>query len=445
VKVVVVGNGTAGNEVAFSLRERDARSEIAIISAEDFPEYDPCSLTYFVGGDVPRDLVFKKKSTDYQDKNISLILNNRISSIDSKSKKVVTKKGEEYAYDKLVLAHGGTVVKPPISGLDKQNVFYFKLLRDADRLSRHDGKTAVVIGSGAIGVAVAEAMKKKGCEVTIVELLDWILPTMFDEPIARRLEEALTGYGFQVLTGEKVLSIEGDCTVTGVTTNHRKIQCDTVVLAAGVAPNTQLATTAGIEANLGIRVDKHMETNIKDIYACGDCAESLDACTGEFCNYQLKHNAIEQARIVVRNILGENAEYSGAYPRARFHFFDTHAATFGKTMSTMSVPSDKEVIHREYGEDYLWILLQKGRVLGAQAMGKVADDIGLLLGAMWRGDNLNELRRNWANVAHIASRYPWTSRKLGRLMGLSALDVPSGLDIVGLLQHASYQQVGKNE
>jgi NADH oxidase (H2O2-forming) len=431
MKILIVGNGIAGNEVAFSLRELAADHEITILSAEKFAEYDPCSLPYFVGGDVARRAVFRRTLEDYRAANIDLVLDSKAVAIDSQARKVHTAKGDTHPYDKLVLAHGGSLFIPPIEGVDKEGVLSCKLLGEADKLFENDGQAAVVIGSGAIGVEAAEALKKKGYEVTIVELLGWILPTLFDEPTARRLETDMRGYGIQVLTGEKVLRIEGQTRVSAVVTDKRRILCDTVVIATGVVPGKALAQTAGIELGRGIKVNTRMETSVRDIYACGDCVETIDACTGEDAMFQLKHNATEQARVVARNILGQETAYTGAYAFARAHFFETHAVTFGKTLrATECILGDKELIERKKGKDYLRIILLDGKVVGGQAIGRYADAIGLFMGAMWRKDDFNDLRKNWTRIARPGSPYPWIYRNIGQLIGLSLADVPAGLDAI---------------
>jgi NADH oxidase (H2O2-forming) len=303
MKIVIVGNGIAGNEVAFSLREKNRAHEITILSAEKFPEYDPCSLPYFVGGDVHRNVVFRKTIEDYKAEGIKLVLASKAVSIEPRAKMVVTENGDQHKYDKLVLAHGGSLFIPPIEGVDKQGVLSCKLLGDADKLAEHSGSTAVVIGSGAIGIEAAEALKKRGYDVYIIELLDWILPALFDEATASRLQKALEGYGIRVFAGEKVLRIEGDNRVTAVVTDKREIACDTVVIATGVVPGIALAETAGIEVARGIKVNQKMQTSVEDIYACGDCVETVDACTGEDAMFQLKHNATDQEQVVAKNIL----------------------------------------------------------------------------------------------------------------------------------------------
>jgi NADH oxidase (H2O2-forming) len=420
MKILIVGNGIAGNEVAFALRRAQTDWEITILSAEHFPEYDPCSLPYFIGGDVPRKTVFRKNWEDYRDHRIHLGLGQRASAIDPEAREVATEQGLTYGYDRLVLAHGGSLFIPPIEGIDKQGIHSCKQLAAADLLDQYRGSAAVVIGSGAIGIEAAEALKKRGYAVTIIELLDWILPALFDPETSRRLEASLNHYGINVLTAEKVLRIEGGESVSAVVTDKRRISCDTVVIATGVVPGKALAQTAGIEVGRGIRVNAHMETSVAGIYACGDCVETVDACTGEDAMFQLKHNAIEQARVAARNLLGEPTDYPGAWAFARAHFFDTHAVTFGKTTrATQCELGQLEIIEREEGADYLRIILKEGRVVGGQAIGRFSNAIGLFISAMWRKDDIRSIRERWSLIGRGASP-SWTQRRLGELIGLKS-------------------------
>ena len=279
MEVLIIGNGIAGNEVASSLRALGSDCAITCLSAEPYPEYDPCSLTYFVGGDVNRDCVFRKRDGEID--GVRLLFGERATSIDPVRHTVSSEKGNTYRYNSLVLAHGGNLFVPPIQGVQMLGVFACKQLGDAEALSFHAGSSAVVIGSGAIGIEAAEALKKRDYEVRVVELLDWILPTLFDEPAARILEQRLVTAGIAVYCGEKVLRIEGSGRVEKVVTNKREISCDTVVLATGVVPGVALARTAGVEIGRGIKVDRGMRTSVDDIYACGDCVEAIDVVTGQ--------------------------------------------------------------------------------------------------------------------------------------------------------------------
>jgi NADH oxidase (H2O2-forming) len=352
---------------------------------------------------------------DYEQHNINLVCSHKAVSIDAAVKKVSTEPGQEIDYDKLVLAHGGALFIPPIEGIQNDGVFSCKQLVETEKLHAHKGSSAVVIGSGAIGIEVAEGLKKKGYEVYIIEMLAWILPALFDEPTARKLEAAMEGYDIHVHTGEKVLKIKGDKKVSGVVTDKREIDCDTVVVATGVIPGTALAQTAGCETGRGIQVDKKMRTTVPDIYACGDCVETVDACTGDIAMFQLKHNAIEQAQVVAKDILGENTRYLGAYAFARAHFFDTHAATFGKTIrGTECLLGNTDVIEKEDGLDYLRIILLDGKVIGGQAIGKYADAIGPLIGAMWRRDDYYQLKTKWLQMGKDDAVHMWPLARLGQ-------------------------------
>jgi NADH oxidase (H2O2-forming) len=421
MKVLIVGNGIAGNEVAFALRRARQDWPITILSAERFPEYDPCALPYFIGRDVPREAVFRRRSQDYAAHGIRLVLDQPATAIDPEAGEVTTAAGMKIGYDRLVLAHGGSLFVPPIAGIDKEGVHSCKQLAAADRLDQAGGSAAVVIGSGAIGIEAAEALKKRGYAVTIIELLDWIMPALFDPETSQRLARRLEGCGIRVLTSEKVLRIEGAQTVSAVVTDKRRIPCDTVVIATGVVPGKALAQTAGIDVGRGIRVDARMQTSADGVYACGDCVETVDACTGEDAMFQLKHNAIEQARVVARNLLGEPAHYPGAWAFARAHFFDTHAVTFGKTTrATQCELGQLEIIERDEDADYLRIILKEGLVVGGQAIGRFGDMIGLFIGAMWRKDPIPGIRANWPLISRKGSPYPWTYRKLGEWIGLKS-------------------------
>jgi len=419
MKLVIIGNGIAGNQVAFDVRKKDPKARIVILSAEDVPEYDPCSLPYYLGGECLRADVFRKRPEDYADNRIELRHDARAVSIDPDKKQVAIHTGEQIGYDKLVLAHGGDLFVPPIPGIDNSGVFSCKQLTETQKLADHKGTGAVVIGSGAIGIEAAEALKRKGYAVYVIELMDWILPSLFDEPTARRLEKELTGYGIQVFTHEKVMKIKGDGNVTGVVTDRRTLACDTVVVATGVVPGTALAQTAGIETGRGIQVNRQMQTSVPDIYACGDCVETIDACTGEIAMFQLKHNAIEQAQVAARHILGEPVRYLGAYAFARAHFFDTHAATFGKTQRALDcVFGDKRIVEREDKNNYLRVVMLDNQIVGGQAIGTFANDLGLLIGAMWRKDDFLDIAAKMRTLPRGGAAHAWPMVRLGRVLGM---------------------------
>jgi NADH oxidase (H2O2-forming) len=421
MRIVIIGNGIAGNQVASKVRENNKTDEICIVSAESFPEYDPCSLPYFLGGDVPREAVFRKRMDDYKARNIDLVLDSRVAAIDAEARCIKTENRLSLDYDTLVLAHGGSLFIPPIGGVDMPGVYSCKQLGEIDKLRAHKGQRAVVVGSGAIGIEVAEALKKNGYHVSIIELVDYILPALFDEATSRQLEAALNRCGIEVFTSEKVIRIEGQGTVEKVITDKRTLDCDTVVIATGIVPGISLAKTAGIEVARGIKVNDRMQTSVASIYACGDCVETVDVCTGEDAMFQLKHNAIDQAEIVAANILGSPKRYSGAYTFARVHFWDTHAATFGKTThATNCELGELEIIEKQKASDYLRLILKDDIIVGGQAIGGFARHLGSFMAAMRRGDKFSRLqkRRLFDSAGH--STIWWPDLMMRELVGYQA-------------------------
>jgi NADH oxidase (H2O2-forming) len=418
---VIIGNGIGGNAAAFGIRKHDRNAEITIVTRENCPEYEPGALPYYISGTKARQDLFLNSFDDYSNNNINLVVD-EAREIDPEQKKLYLGGGNELIYDNLVIATGGDLIRPPFKGIEKDGVFGCKVLADADALYAREGKVAVVIGSGLIGIEACEALQKKGFKIYLLELFGWIMPRTFDEYPARKLENGLTKNGINVLTNEKLISINGDNKVESVTTDKRSIMCDTVVLATGVAPATGLARQAGAEIGLtrGIKVNEKCMTTVPDIYACGDCAETTDAITGERTLIQLRHNALEQGEVIARNCAGIPSIYKGAWSITRAHYFDTNSVSIGKTFAGIEDKTDVEVIEREFGDDYCRLILNKGKLAGAQAIGRFAKDMGILFGAMWRKDDLAWIRANWDKVTNIKSTYPWNYRVIGRYMNLKS-------------------------
>lgn len=418
---VIIGNGIGGNAVAFGLRKYDPNAKITVVTRENCPEYEPGALPYYISGTKARKDIFLNSFDDYSNNNINFVVD-EAKQIDPGQKKLYLAGGNEIAYDNLVIATGGDLIYPPFKGLDKDGVFGCKVLSDADALHAREGQVAVVVGSGLIGIEACEALRKKGFEVYLIEIFGWIMPRNFDEYAAKKLENGLTKNGINVLTNEKLISINGSNKVESVTTDKRSILCDTVVLSTGVAPATGLARQAGAEIGLtrGIKVNEHCMTSVQDIYACGDCAETTDAITGGRTLIQLRHNALEQGDVIAKNCAGIPNVYQGAWAITRAHYFDTDSVSIGMTFNGIEDKTDVEVIEREFGDDYCRLILDKGKLAGAQAIGKFTKDMGFLFSSMRRKDDLAEIRSKWDKVTNIISPYPWHYRVIGRYMNLKS-------------------------
>ena len=181
--VVILGNGVAGNTAASTIRHLDSRIEITLISAETYPEYTACALPHYLAGEFERQRLFLKSEEDYPAEGIKTIFGRTVSGIDPEKKQVLLG-DESLSYDKLIMATGSRPLVPPIPGVDLEGVFSLKSPGDADRILEGLGQTAVVVGSGPIGVETAISLKKQGDQVYLIELLERIMPKIFDEEAA---------------------------------------------------------------------------------------------------------------------------------------------------------------------------------------------------------------------------------------------------------------------
>lgn len=393
MKVIIIGNGVAGNTVSSTIRQLDSQADITIVSEETYPEYSPCALPYYLAGELERYNLFLRTSKDYSREGIKTIFGQKVVAINPENRKVFLNT-RSLAYDKLVIATGSKPIVPPIKGINLDGVFPLKSMDDADQILHYNGKIAVVVGSGPIGVETSVALHKSGLQVYLIELLDRVMPRVFDETPSSLLRNILEEQGIRVLTGERVTTISGSSKVEGIVTDKRQIECDMVILGAGMKPNIELAKQSGLKIGGlgGISVTRQMMTNFGDVYACGDCVEAEDLITGEPTLSLLWHNARQQGEIAGYNCSGVARTYLGSQNITSLDIFDIHVASFGRTESETSQHEDIEVIERFSGKNYYRLIVTKGRLIGAQFIGD-AQDIGVLLYVMGRGDNLNEIRQ----------------------------------------------------
>ena len=421
VKVVIIGNGIAGFSAASTLRRlnRD-RCHVTLISREPHPLYSACVLPDYIAGELRQEQVFVKSHKDYQNLNIETVLGREVKEIDTIHKKVALESGEPFPFDKLLLATGS---EPVVFEELKKGVFKLKTLNDAEAILGHDGKKAVIIGAGAIGIEIGIALRSRGYCVTILEMLDQILPLGLDQKPADRIKGILEEHDIEVFNGERGEKILGDEQVEGLLTNKREIACDTLVWAVGMRPRIELARKAGIALGEkgGIRVNARMETNLPDVYACGDCVESNDILTGEPYLNLFWHNANRQGTVAARNCMGTESHYPGSQNVLNIDVFGNHIAGFGFTEATLyrfkdikafgGRISDLSIIERERDGSYLRLVILGDRCIGGQFINvdQVRYGVGLLWSMMFRKRSVKELIRIFENE-EMARRKPWLQR-----------------------------------
>lgn len=390
MRIVIIGAVAAGTSAAAKARRNDETAEIVIYEKDSFISYSGCGMPYYIGGEIEdaRELTPRTPAFFKSKYNVDVLTGYEVLSIDAGNKRVEVKNlstGEilEDSYDRLVIATGASAVLPPIPGADAGNVFTLRNIGDMNRIkaymNEHAPKSAVIIGTGFIGLEVCENLKGIGIDVTLVERLPQVTPGL-DPDVAVYVEDHLKKNGVHVFTGVSVAGIEGNKIVLE---DGREIQADFVIVAAGVKPNTGVAVEAGVElgSTKAIKVDEKMMTNIKDIYACGDCVEQYHVVTGKPVYRPLGSTANKTGRIAGDQATGGDLTFRGILGTGIFRVFDMAVALTGLSeREAKNEGYEVEVCHNikpdkpEYmgGKEMLIKGIADratGRILGAQIVG----------------------------------------------------------------------------
>ncbi len=299
--------------------------------------YCRCSTPYILTGETTVRASVQPESmfTDYGFE----IIHEKVISIDVLRKQVKTNVGNIFSYDYLVIATGASPVRLPISGVDLAGVYTVRTSADAVNIQTYAKKaqSALVIGAGVIGMEMAGALKKKGLEVYLLEYAKNISANLADTEFADKIVGNLQERGVKVFFESEVLEIKDSKTgrkkvIVNQCGRKKIIETDLVVIAVGIKPNLELIAGTGIKADkTGILVDKKMRTNIKNIYACGDCCAPLSAVTGENKPSSLASSAIQQAKIVGYQLAGYPIAYVGSTGAFAFKILDKDYASVGLT------------------------------------------------------------------------------------------------------------------
>ncbi|MDE0588398.1 FAD/NAD(P)-binding oxidoreductase [Halocynthiibacter sp. C4] len=308
---VVIGAGQAGASLVAELRNSGFEGEITLIGEEPVPPYQrpPLSKGYMLG-ELSQERLFLRPESFYHDQNIRLVLGESVSAIDPQSK-IVTVGDEAISYDKLAITTGATPRQlPPSIGGNLQNVFTVRSLADADAMSEffQPGKRLLIVGGGYIGLEAAAVARKKGVDVTLVEMADRILGRVAAPETADYFRALHTDHGVEIREGLGLKALLGDDVVSGAEfSDGTRQEFDFIIVGIGIEPNTAIAALAGLEIENGIKTDSFGQTSDPLIWAAGDCA-SFPHLGGRI-RLESVPNAIDQAETVARNMLGENEQY----------------------------------------------------------------------------------------------------------------------------------------
>ncbi|MFW6286069.1 MAG: FAD-dependent oxidoreductase [Nanoarchaeota archaeon] len=310
-KVVIIGGGTAGTTCAFELRKLNKDIEIIILEESQYTQYSPCALPYVLSGEIKTfDNIFIFKKEDYTSNNIILNLNSKVIEIDKINKHIIYNKDnkkQKISYDKLIISTGSYTVIPKIKGIENSNYFLLKDIKDAKEIANNikPKSKSVIIGAGLIGIELAISLSKKGEKVDLVESQENILSSIFDNDMSNKLQENIQNNNLKIHTNAIIKEIKKD----KILLSDMEIKFDKLFLCTGVKSENKLAKKTKLDTNNGIIVNEYMQTSNKDIFACGDCVESIEFNTKDKIISALGTTAVRQAKIIAQNIIKKKNKF----------------------------------------------------------------------------------------------------------------------------------------
>ena len=313
MKIVIVGCGAAGWSAAATSRKTNRKAQITVIEQGKYSVYERGGIPYVIQGEIPDFESLVNFPPEYYDfMKIDMFTETRATEIDSSAREVTVSDnvGREHQieYDALILATGSKPFIIPVSGSMLPEVYGVRTLDDGRRILKkcRTAKAAVVVGARLVGLEMAVALNQRGLYVTVIELLPQILDGILDQKLANEVQRTLEQMGIHFILETGISEILGEGHVQAALAGTQKTDADMVVMATGVRGRTELAQQIGVE--LGgtklIKVDEHMETNIKGVFAAGDCIECVSAITGRPTVSQLGTNAVRQGKVAGTNAAG---------------------------------------------------------------------------------------------------------------------------------------------
>ncbi|MBT3362797.1 MAG: NAD(P)/FAD-dependent oxidoreductase [Chloroflexi bacterium] len=369
---LIIGNSAGGISAAEAIRKTDSVGTITIVSDEPYAAYSRILISKYLTGERKLEQTLLCPADFYDKNNITILLSTEVTKLDFDKHIALLADGSSIAWDKLLLAVGGTPITPKLEGSDKSGVFTFTKLDDTLAIKKYlegGNKKAVVIGGGLIGLSVTEALVKCGVEVSIVEMQDRLLTAMVDEYTSEVVRKKLADAGVHILTAHTVTAVTGDDSVKGVTLNNGKqVPCDLVIMAIGVSPRLDLVRDTGLKLTRGIVVDRHMATNIADVYACGDVADVHDFVHEENRVTPIWPGAQTGGKIAGMNMAGNHTDFVGSTGMNTLGYFGLNIASGG----IVNPPDDTyEVLVKKSRGKYQKIVIKDDKVVGMIFSGNI--------------------------------------------------------------------------
>lgn len=369
--IVIIGNGCAGYNAAKAIRDKDKISKIILISEENLITYYRPLLSDYLNNEPKENTFYLSKQEWYKNNNIDLKLNTIVNKINTVEKKIYFN-NSFICYDKLIIATGSNNIIPNIKGHDKKGVFTLKDLEDLNNIKSwmKTSKKVAIIGGGLLGLEAAFQMKLYGLDVSVIEAAPHLMNKQLDAEGAEILKEAFQNNGIEIYTSTMLEEIKGLNKVSSIKlTKNISLDVDLVLFSIGINPNISLVADTDIKVNRGIIVNDKMETNIPNVYACGDVCELNGRVFGNW------PSSILMGKVSGLNSIGENIKFEGYKDTINFSGADLKVFTIGSISydNTISI----QVLNKSE-KIYKKVFFKEGIFIGAILIGDISSGMKLL-------------------------------------------------------------------
>jgi nitrite reductase (NADH) large subunit len=396
--LIVIGNGMSATRFVEELGKRAlGRYAVAVIGEEPRLAYNRVLLSALLADEIAFSDIELRPAQWWRDRGVTLRYGMRATAIDPTARSVTLANGTRLPFSKLVIATGSQPIKLSTPGMDLPGVLTFRDVEDVDTIAAAKGARVVVIGGGLLGLEAAYGLAKARAQVTVLHLMDRLMERQLDPRAAGMLKRAVEAKGISVRLSADTVRIIGKSRVEGVElTDGSVIPCDTVVVAVGIRPNTELARSAGLKVNRGVVVDDHLETSSPGIYAIGECSEHRGSC------YGLVEPGYEQAQVLAQRLAGVGASYPGSVLATNLKVSGVSVFSAGDFLGATA--GVDEIVLSDPGVGiYKKLVVTEDRLVGGVLFGDTAD-APWYLDLMRSGSSISPLRDDLVFGRALATR-----------------------------------------
>lgn len=366
-KIIIIGNGAAGNAALEELLKQDGDFDITVITKENADVYYRPMLSEYISEPATPKRFYLHDAEWYRSHKIKVLSTTTVISIDLLAKQIILSDLSRLDYDKLLIATGSYNFIPPTLGSELEGVYSLRTLADANfiKSSAKQCKNAVIIGGGLLGLELGWQLKKLNINVTVLEMQDRLLPRQLDEEASLFFEKKVLDAGINVLKQTELKEIIGDKKVSGaLLKSGETLPCDMLLFSIGIRADIALAQTANLSTVRGIVVDEYLRTSNRDIYAAGDCAEYQGI------NYAIWPEAMLQGKIAGLNMAGVETLYGGLVPFNIYQGMNLRLFSMGDIGSNPALEYIIADYHREnHFERYFFV---NNKIVGGIIIGDIA-------------------------------------------------------------------------